>query len=134
MQMMFQHGAPNGSATRPQPRRGTFALEPVEALSRLSERIKGLAERALEPNPFLLPEFLEPAIEALGKKSLRLAIFSDRDDLHFFAPVVVNGGQILGGRKFTAWAHPYAPLGTPLIDRQLAPLVTDALIAHMRTS
>ena len=69
-----------------------------------------------------------------AKKALRLAIFSDRDDLHFFAPVVVQSGRILGGRSFSVWAHPYAPLGTPLIDRDMAPQVTDALIAHMRTS
>jgi CelD/BcsL family acetyltransferase involved in cellulose biosynthesis len=109
-------------------------LEPIEALPRLGERITALADRALETNPFFLPGFLEPAVQALGKKQLRLAIFSDRDDLHFFAPVVVGGGDILGGRKFTAWAHPYAPLGTPLIDRETAPLVTDALIQHMKTS
>jgi len=134
MQMMFQRSAFPAPATRTQPRRGTFALEPVEALSRLTERIGRLAERSLDGNPFFLPDFLEPAIQGLGKKGLRLAIFSDRDDLHFFAPVFVHGGEVLGGRKFTVWAHPYAPLGTPLIDRELAPLVTDALIAHMRTS
>jgi len=134
MQMMLQRGVSFGSATRTKPRRGTFALEPVEALPRLSERIARLAERALEPNVFLLPDFLEPAIAGLAKKALRLAIFSDRNELHFFAPVVVNDGQILGRRKFAVWAHPYAPLGTPLIDRNLAPVVTDALIAHMRTT
>src|SRR5215208_8262510 len=134
MMMLQQRGTPIGSTTRSQPRRGTFALEPIEALPRLAERISALADRALETNPFFLPGFLEPAVQALGKKTLRLAIFSDRDDLHFFAPVVVGGGDILGGRKFTVWAHPYAPLGTPLIDRELAPLVTDALIQHMKTS
>lgn len=133
MQMMLQR-ASFGTVSRAQPRRGTFALEPVEALPRLSERIARLAERALEPNPFLLPDFLEPAIAGLAKKPLRLAIFSDRDDLHFFAPVAISGGHILGGRRFSTWAHPYAPLGTPLIDRDLAPVVTDALIAHMRTT
>jgi hypothetical protein len=132
--MMLQRGIQTGSTTRSQPRRGTFALEPIEALPRLSERISALADRALETNPFFLPGFLEPAVQYLGKKQLRLAIFSDRDDLHFFAPVMVGGGDILGGRKFTAWAHPYAPLGTPLIDREMAPIVTDALIQHMRTS
>jgi hypothetical protein len=132
--MMLQRGMQSGPTTRSQPRRGTFALEPIEALPRLSERISALADRALETNPFFLPGFLEPAVQALGKKTLRLALFSDRDDLHFFAPVVVGGGDILGGRKFTVWAHPYAPLGTPLIDREMAPLVTDALIQHMRSS
>ena len=134
MQMVFQRGVFVGSAARSQPKRGTFALEPVEALPRLADRIKRLAERSLETNPFFLPEFLEPAIQGLGTKALRLALFSDRDDLHFFAPVVVHGGGILGGRAFTVWAHPYAPLGTPLIDRESAAQVTDSLLAHMRTS
>ena len=54
--------------SRPQPRRGAFALEAADALPRLEQRIRGLAERALEPNPFFLPEFLEPAIRAFGGK------------------------------------------------------------------
>jgi Acetyltransferase (GNAT) domain len=132
--MVFEKAISIGPATRAQTRRGTFALEPVEALPRLAERIGGLAERALETNPFFLPEFLEPAIQALGDKRLRLASFSDREDLRFFAPVVIGGGQILGGRRFSAWTHPYAPLGSPLIDKDMAPQVTDSLIAHMRAS
>jgi CelD/BcsL family acetyltransferase involved in cellulose biosynthesis len=134
MQMVFQRAATIGSATRVQAKRGTFALEPVEALPRLAERIGLLAERALETNPFFLPEFLEPAIQALGKKQLKLAIFSDRDELNFFAPVAITGGQFIGGRRFSVWAHPYAPLGTPLIDKEMAAQVSDALIGHMRTS
>lgn len=134
MQMMFQRPTPIGPAARSQPLRGTFALEPIEALPRLSDRIRRLAERSLEPNPFFLPEFLEPAVEALGKKALRLALFSDRDDLHFFAPVVAGSGSMLARRSFSVWAHLYAPLGTPLIDRDTAPQVADSLLAHMRTS
>ncbi len=72
--MVFEKAISIGPATRAQTRRGTFALEPVEALPRLAERIGGLAERALETNPFFLPEFLEPAIQALGDKRLRLAM------------------------------------------------------------
>src|ERR1700750_2740165 len=109
--MMLQRGIQMGAAAaRSQQRRGTSAREPIEALPRLADRISALADRALETNPFFLPGFLEPAVQALGKKQLRRAIFSDRDDLHFFAPVIVGGGDVLGGRKFTAWAHPYAPL------------------------
>ena len=99
--MVFEKAISIGPATRAQTRRGTFALEPVEALPRLAGRIGALAERALETNPFFLPEFLEPAIQALGDKRLRLASFSDREDLRFFAPVVIGGGQILGGRRFS---------------------------------
>lgn len=132
--MMVQRAISIGPAVRVQPRKGTFALEPVEALPRLAERIARLADRALETNPFFLPEFLEPAVELIGRKSLRLALFSDRDELHFFAPVVAQGGEVFGGRRSMVWAHPYAPLGTPLIDAEAAPVVTDALFAHMRTS
>ena len=133
--MVFQRIVPVGPGGRPSTaRRGTFALEPVDALPRLGERVSALAARSLETNPFFLPEFLEPVIRAIGKKRLRLAMFSDRDDLHFFAPVVIGGGQFIGGRRFSVWAHPYAPLGTPLIDKEMAPQVTDALIAHMRQS
>ncbi len=132
--MVFQRAVSVGPAARTQARRGTFALEPVEALPRLADRVRRLAERSLETNPFFLPEFLEPAIQALGRSRLRLAIFSDRDDLHFFAPVSAGNGQIIGGRSFSVWSHAYAPLGTPLIDAETAPQVTDSLIAHMRTS
>jgi CelD/BcsL family acetyltransferase involved in cellulose biosynthesis len=134
MQMIFQRPVSLGPAVRPQPRRGTFALEPVEALPRLAERIGRLAERALETNPFFLPEFLEPAIQGLRRKGLRLAIYSDREDVHFFAPVVATRGSFLGARSFSVWTHAYAPLGTPLIDRDMAVPVADGLLRHMRTS
>ncbi|MGH6923729.1 MAG: GNAT family N-acetyltransferase [Propylenella sp.] len=134
MQMLFRNPAAVAPVVRTQPRRGTFALEPVEALPRLAERVSRLAERSLEPNPFLLPQFLEPAIQALGRKGLRLATYSDRDDLRFFAPVATNGGQVLGGRRFSVWTHPYAPLGTPLIDRDMTRQAGDALLRHMRRS
>lgn len=133
--MIFRPAVPFGPAARPRPqiRRGAFALEPVEALPRLSERLGRLAERSLEPNPFFLPEFLEPAIQSLGRKDLRLAIFSDRDELHFFAPVLATA-SLLGGRKLGVWTHPYAPLGAPLIDREMPEAVCESLIEHMQTS
>src|SRR5687767_3345186 len=96
---------------RPQPRRGAFALEPVSSLQRLAGQIEDLAERALEPNPFFLPEFLEPAMRALGPKSLRLAVFSDRGELRFFAPVVAPR-RFIGTRRLCVWTHSYAPLGS----------------------
>jgi CelD/BcsL family acetyltransferase involved in cellulose biosynthesis len=132
--MLFRNPVAVRPAPRSQSRRGTFALETVEALPRLAERVKALAERSLDANPFFLPEFLEPAIQALGRGNLRLATYSDRDDIRFFAPVLTSGGYVLGGRRFSVWAHPYAPLGSPLIDRDKADQVGDALIRHMRKS
>lgn len=132
--MIFRRPAAPSPVPRTHRRRGTFALEPVEALPRLSERVRALADRSLDPNPFFLPEFLEPAIQALGRKGLRLATYSDREDLRFFAPVLTSGNQVLGGRRFSVWAHSYAPLGSPLIDRDMTREVGDALIRHMRRS
>lgn len=134
MQMIFRKPVAIRPAARAQSRRGTFALEPVEALPRLAERVSRLAERSLEANPFFLPEFLEPAIQAIGRKALKLATYSDREDLRFFAPVLTSGGQVLGGRRFSVWAHSLAPLGSPLIDRETTNEVGDALIRHMRRS
>ena len=134
--MILKRAASFGTIGRavPQPRRGTFALEPVEALPRLADRITALAERSLEANPFFLPEFLGPAIEALGVKGLKLATFSDRDDLRFFAPVVASPGGLIAGAKLRVWTHSYAPLGSPLMEREVAPQVADSLIKYLRTS
>src|SRR5688572_1148542 len=134
--MILKQAASLGTMGRtvPQPRRGAFALEPVDALPRLADRIAALSERALEPNPFFLPEFLGPAIQALGGKGLKLATFSDRDDLRFFAPVVASGGGLLSGPKLRVWTHPFAPLGSPLIERDVAGQVADSLLKYLRTS
>jgi CelD/BcsL family acetyltransferase involved in cellulose biosynthesis len=119
---------------RPPPRRGAFALEPVSALPRLWDHIEALAERSLESNPFFLPEFLEPAIQALGGKNVRLAVYSDRGDLRFFAPVTASRRSLVGGPKLAVWTHPYAPLGAPFIETDSAARVCEGLLAHMRSS
>jgi hypothetical protein len=100
----------------------------------LAERIARLAERALEPNPFFLAEFLDPALRAFGPNNVKLATFSDRGDLRFFAPVRFRGGRILGRSRLSVWTHPYAPLGSPLIDHDVADQVAAALLDHLKTS
>jgi hypothetical protein len=136
MQMVFPRAAAAATTGRPRSltRRGAFALERVEALPHLAERIGRLAERALEPNLFFLAEFLQPALLALGSNDVRLATFSDREDLRFFAPVRVRGGKILGRPGLSVWTHPYAPLGSPLIDGDMADQVAAALMSYLRTS
>lgn len=134
--MIFQRAEPPEPVRRPrpQPRRGAFALEPADALPRLSERISRLAGRALEANPFFLPEFLEPAIQALGRRRVKLAVFSDREDLRFFAPVVTSRRRLVSGPEISIWTHGYAPLGAPLIERDMAEQVAEGIMEHMRTS
>ena len=116
---------------RPTPR-GSFALEPVGALSRYADAINRLAERAVEPNPFFLPEFLAPAIQAFGPRGLKLAIFSDRDEVQFFAPVRASRRGILRASRLTVWTHPYAPLGAPLIDVGASEQIADSLMERLQ--
>ena len=113
---------------RPVIRKGALALEPVTALSRLAPRIVALAERSLQPNPFLMPEFLGPAIEAMGPSSLRLATLSDRSDLRFFAPVLVRANRIV------VWTTPYFPLGAPLMEAETCEQVAEVLLEQMRAN
>lgn len=113
---------------RPAIRKGALALEPVAALPRLAPRIAALAERSLQPNPFLLPEFLGPAIEAMGPSSLRLATLSDRNDLRFFAPVLMRANRLV------VWTTPYFPLGAPLLEAETCEQVAEILLEQMRAN
>jgi len=98
-----------------------------------------LAAQAIEPNVFYDPVFALAAAKLLGGEvfavlvwttdpSRRLAgLFFLRVERHRYAvplPVLV------------AWTHPYAPLGTPLVHRDLAEPVLEAwldYIAHERS-
>ncbi|HEX2256954.1 MAG TPA: hypothetical protein VHG92_09715, partial [Afifellaceae bacterium] len=104
-------------------------LEPGAALGRHAAAIADLAERCRQPNPFFLPEFLGPAIEALGRGAVELALVTDRTGrLIFFAPL---SSDRLEARLFAAarvWSHPYAPLGTPLIDPARAEEAASAVL------
>jgi CelD/BcsL family acetyltransferase involved in cellulose biosynthesis len=131
--MILPRSATAGMAGRATTLKGSFALEPVDALPRLAEAVTRLADRAVEGNPFFLPEFLAPAIQAFGPRGLKLAVVFDREDLRFFAPVVA-GSFLLGGSQLRVWTHPYAPLGSPLLDSGCARQVAEALLAHLKAS
>ncbi|MBB4303594.1 CelD/BcsL family acetyltransferase involved in cellulose biosynthesis [Rhodobium orientis] len=91
---------------------------------------RDLADRAADPNPFFRPEFLLPAIAALLPK--RIAIRRVRDGagrLLALAPVVRGSlGFGVFGASWSVWAHPYAPLGTPLVDRDAVEAAVAALL------
>lgn len=106
-----------------------FLLAPAAALASYSGAITDLAGRCRLPNPFFLPEFLGPAIQALGRGVVELALVRDATGrLLFFAPVVAGGLEtgLLSGLR--VWTHPYAPLGVPLVDMERAEEAAAALI------
>lgn len=109
-------------------------LMPVAALQPVIEPWAELAAHAIEPNVFYEPAFALAAAPLLGADVLvglvwtmetprRLAgLFPVRIDRHRYAmplPVLVS------------WTHPYAPLGTPLVHRDLAEPVIATWLDHI---
>lgn len=81
---------------------------------------RDLASRALEPNSFLDPEFSLAALK-MADSNVGVVLVRDNGLLTGFFPGEVEG--IAAGRAvntFVAWTHPFAPLGTPLVDRNAA--------------
>ena len=94
-----------------------------------------LASRALEPNPFLEPEFLLPALRHLapadGSVHTLLAwkeTGGGRDLLALLPLAILPPTRRLPLRSFGTWRHPHAFLGTPLIASDEAEPVIRALL------
>jgi len=89
---------------------------PLDALSGTAPAWRALAERALEANVFYEPAFALAAAPIFGRDvSAGLVWLADRLVGFFPARITRRYGippAVLGG-----WTHPFAPLGTPLIDR-----------------
>jgi CelD/BcsL family acetyltransferase involved in cellulose biosynthesis len=103
---------------------------PLADLAGLVAEWRALADRAAEPNVFYAPDFALPAAAALAPDA---------------GAVLVRGGEphrLIGvfpcrvePRRYgvrlpllAGWTHPYAPLGTPLVDRDaMAPAVAGFL-------
>ncbi len=90
----------------------------------VSDAVAGLAQRALQANVFFEPAFAAAAMERLGEPALRLVMiwerFGDSRQLRFFAPFESAYIGIPKRKVFRVWSHPFAPLGTVLLDAQEA--------------
>jgi CelD/BcsL family acetyltransferase involved in cellulose biosynthesis len=104
------------------------------SFSELAADLDGWGEltlRALEPNVFLDPAFALPASQRFGR---RLGVIAARASGRL---VGLMPGRIEGfghGRPvstFVAWTHAFAPLSTPLIDRELAPETVAAMLGAL---
>jgi hypothetical protein len=96
---------------------------------------RDLAERAAEPNPFAEPEIVLPALRHLAGRS-RAGILTVRDGSRLRAllpvlwPVLVPapGVRWLPVPVLQSWVEPYQPLGTPLLDADVAVPAMAALL------
>ena len=87
----------------------------------LQDHLESVSNRAMEPNIFFAPGFLAPAMPRLDDRQVRLTLLeqegSPRPRVRFVMPVSVEKpGFSIGPSILRVWAHPFGPLGTPLVD------------------
>ncbi len=99
-----------------------LSIYPSSAGFDLIEELDFLSARTVEPNIFFNPRFLAPAMPRLEDREVRLAVIRDNGEqksrLRFLVPFSIEKPAIsLGVTVMRTWSSPFAPVGTPLIDR-----------------
>jgi hypothetical protein len=90
-----------------------------------------LADRALEPNVFYERPFALNAAPVFGTDAGALLVWSKLGRLMGLFPVRRERWRGGFGPALVGWTHPYAPLGTPLVDREEAEAVIAAWLDHL---
>ncbi|MFL6796040.1 MAG: GNAT family N-acetyltransferase [Xanthobacteraceae bacterium] len=105
---------------------------PLTELASIASSWRRLAERALEPNVFYEPAFALAAAPALGCGVSAALVWTRSDELVGLFPGRIEPRRY-GMRLpvLVGWAHPFAPLGAPLVDRSLAEPVITAWLEHV---
>jgi CelD/BcsL family acetyltransferase involved in cellulose biosynthesis len=105
------------------------------ALDAMVPAWRDLAARALEPNVFYDPAFALAAAPMFGASVGAVTVWShgDNDRLIGFFPAQVERRYGVTG-TLTGWTHPYAPLGTPLVDRMEAEAAIVAFLDHVEAN
>lgn len=88
-----------------------------------------LAARSLEPNVFYDPHFAHAAAPVFGRDAGAVLIWSSapvRRLLGLFPARLERNRYGLPLPVLVGWTHPYAPLGTPLVDREMPEAVIAA--------
>lgn len=103
----------------------------ITDLEPITEQWRSLSARALEPNVFYDPAFALAAAPVFGEGSGALLVWTKGGMLMGLFParrVGLRNGEL---PALTGWTHPYAPLGTPLVDRDEAGPVISAWLDHL---
>lgn len=116
------------------PRASALVCEwrPLAELAALTSAWRDLAARAVEPNVFYEPAFALNAAPALGSGVGAVVVWSPDGRLLGLFPLRISR------RRYTVslpllvgWTHPYAPLGTPLVDRDALADTVAAFVDHV---
>jgi CelD/BcsL family acetyltransferase involved in cellulose biosynthesis len=106
----------------------------LSELEQIADEWRELAARVLEPNIFYEPAFALEAAKIFGRDAGALLVWSGtspRKLLGFFPGRIEPRRYGLKLPVLVGWTHPFAPLGTPLVEREAAEPVIAAWLAHL---
>jgi len=106
----------------------------LSGLESIADEWRELAARALEPNIFYEPAFALPAAKIFGRDAGALLVWSGTSPRKLLGFFPGRGEPRRYGLKLpvlVGWTHPYAPLGTPLVEREAAEPAIAAWLAHL---
>ena len=106
----------------------------LSELESITDEWRELAAHALEPNIFYEPAFTLPAVKIFGRDAGALLVWSGtspRKLLGLFPARIEPRRYGLKLPVLVGWTHAYAPLGTPLVEREAAEPVIAAWLAHL---
>ena len=114
----------------------SFAVEwrELAQLEPIVDEWRELAAGALAPNVFYEPAFALAAAPVFGRGAGAVLVWSGtspRKLLGFFPARIEMRRYGLKLPVLVGWTHPYAPLGTPLVEREAAEPVIAAWLAHL---
>jgi CelD/BcsL family acetyltransferase involved in cellulose biosynthesis len=104
---------------------------PLASLAGDAPAWRDLAARALEPNVFYEPSFALAAAPVFAPHAGALLVSSAAGRLFGLFPLRIERRRYgAPPAMLVGFIHSYAPLGTPLVDRDHADAVFDAFFAH----
>src|SRR5690606_298650 len=108
----------------------TLSIYPAQAGYDLQPELDFLSNRAMDPNVFFTSRFLAPAMPRLEDREIRLAVIRDESGAHSRLRLLMpfsteRPGFAIGAPIIRAWANPFGPLGTPLVDAEGAGEIMD---------
>jgi CelD/BcsL family acetyltransferase involved in cellulose biosynthesis len=110
---------------------------PLTALAPQADAWRALAANALEPNVFYEPAFALAAQPVFGRDVGAGLVWSRGAQprlLGFFPARIERRRYGVAPAVLVGWTHAYAPLGTPLVDRDAADAVVAAWLDHLASS
>ena len=111
----------------------TLSIYPASMGYDLQEELDFLSNRAMEPNVFFTGRMLAPAMPRVEDRQVQFALIRDdnnnRSRMRLLMPFSQEKpGFSLGASIIRAWANPFGPLGTPLLDAEDAAETLDNLL------